>query len=235
MDFSSFEVWQTMGPIARVVVVLLAMMSMTSIAVAAERGIVLRRMRRDSLRFVAAWRPLLERGDSVAAARAAEKFPASPVARAVALATAALARAPHPASGIEASHHAVRRASLETASDAKRGLGLLATIGSTAPFVGLFGTVVGIVNAFQRMSATGHAGLASVSGGISEALVATALGIFVAIPAVWVFNALTHEIGSLLSMLEAAGAELAEVTLAPRQASLEPLEPPEKDRRDDAA
>ena len=73
----------------------------------------------------------------------------------------------------------------------KRGLGFLATIGSTAPFIGLFGTVVGIINAFQSIAATGSGGMAAVSGGISEALVATALGIFVAIPAVVAFNSFT--------------------------------------------
>ena len=73
----------------------------------------------------------------------------------------------------------------------KRGLGFLATIGSTAPFIGLFGTVVGIINAFQGIAATGSGGMAAVSGGIAEALVATALGIFVAIPAVVAFNSFT--------------------------------------------
>jgi biopolymer transport protein ExbB/TolQ len=73
----------------------------------------------------------------------------------------------------------------------KRGLGILATIGSTAPFIGLFGTVVGIINAFRGIAATGSGGMAAVSGGIAEALVATALGIFVAIPAVVAFNHFT--------------------------------------------
>ncbi len=76
----------------------------------------------------------------------------------------------------------------------KRGLGMLATIGSTAPFVGLFGTVVGIINAFRGIAATGSGGMAAVSGGIAEALVATALGIFVAIPAVVAYN---HFLGRL--------------------------------------
>ena len=240
MDFSTLGLWQTMGPIARAVIILLAGMSVLSIAVAVERGLILHRMRRDSLRFLDAWRPLLERGDVATAARAAEGFPRSPVARAVALATAALSRAPTQAAAIEASQHVVRRASVETASDAKRGLGMLATVGSTAPFVGLFGTVIGIVNAFESMSATGRAGLASVSAGIAEALVTTALGIFVAIPAVWIFNALTHEIGRLLAMLEAAGAELAEVTLAPRSGAAArrgsaSLDTAKEERRGDAA
>ena len=75
-----------------------------------------------------------------------------------------------------------------TTADFKRGLGGLATIGATAPFIGLFGTVVGIINAFRGMAITGSGGLGAVSAGIAEALVTTALGLFVAIPAVWLYN-----------------------------------------------
>src|SRR4029077_2904339 len=79
----------------------------------------------------------------------------------------------------------------ETLIQLKQGLGLLATIGSTAPFIGLFGTVVRIINAFRNLAATGLGGVSVVSGGIAEALVSTALGIFVAIPAVVAFNHFT--------------------------------------------
>ncbi len=73
-------------------------------------------------------------------------------------------------------------------SELDRGISGLATIGSSAPFVGLFGTVVGIINAFKGISTEKSTGLGAVAGGISEALVATAIGLFVAIPAVWMFN-----------------------------------------------
>jgi biopolymer transport protein ExbB/biopolymer transport protein TolQ len=79
-------------------------------------------------------------------------------------------------------------------SELKRGVSNLATIGSTAPFVGLFGTVVGIINAFRGISTEKSTGLGAVAGGISEALVTTAMGLFVAIPAVWVFNYFTTKI-----------------------------------------
>jgi biopolymer transport protein ExbB len=96
-----------------------------------------------------------------------------------------------PASSLERVTIALENARTESLIEMKRGLGLLATIGSTAPFIGLFGTVVGIINAFRGIAATGSGGMAAVSGGISEALVATALGIFVAIPAVVAFNQFT--------------------------------------------
>src|SRR5690606_28459179 len=84
---------------------------------------------------------------------------------------------------VEAGRRAIERETLITQSDLKRGIGTLATIATTAPFIGLFGTVIGIINAFRGMALTGSGGIASVSAGISEALIATALGLFVAIPA----------------------------------------------------
>ena len=99
-----------------------------------------------------------------------------------------------PNGSLELVQSAVRDSMSETLVNLKKGLGLLATIGSTAPFIGLFGTVVGIINAFHGIAATGSGGMAAVSGGIAEALVSTALGIFVAIPAVVAYN---HFMGKL--------------------------------------
>src|SRR5215467_675400 len=99
-----------------------------------------------------------------------------------------------PSASLELVTSGLRDSMSETLIQLKRGLGLLATIGSTAPFVGLFGTVVGIINAFRSIAATGSGGMSVVSGGIAEALVSTALGIFVAIPAVVAFNHFTGKI-----------------------------------------
>ena len=85
----------------------------------------------------------------------------------------------------------IQRATALTSNDLKKGVNTLATIGSTAPFVGLLGTVVGVINAFVGIASTGSGGIAGVSAGIAEALVETALGLFVAIPAVWFYNYLT--------------------------------------------
>jgi biopolymer transport protein ExbB/biopolymer transport protein TolQ len=89
---------------------------------------------------------------------------------------------------VEAAKRGLDRSIAIVHADMKRGLSGMATIGSTAPFVGLFGTVVGIINAFKGISAEKATGLSAVAGGISEALVATALGLLVAIPAVWAYN-----------------------------------------------
>jgi len=95
-----------------------------------------------------------------------------------------------------------------TIAELKENLGVLATIGATAPFVGLFGTVVGIINAFGKMATSGG-GIASVSAGISEALVTTAFGLFVAIPAVWAYNYFQNRIDRFTVEMSNSGSEMA--------------------------
>jgi biopolymer transport protein ExbB/TolQ len=113
-----------------------------------------------------------------------------------------------PVASLELVTSALRDSISETLIELKRGLGLLATIGSTAPFIGLFGTVVGIINAFRSIAATGSGGMSVVSGGIAEALVSTALGIFVAIPAVVAFNAFTGKIETFHVEMNRASSQL---------------------------
>jgi biopolymer transport protein ExbB/biopolymer transport protein TolQ len=105
---------------------------------------------------------------------------------------------------------AIQRASALTASDLKKGVAALATIGATAPFVGLLGTVVGIITAFQGIAATGSGGLGAVSAGIAEALVETALGLIVAIPAVWFYNYLTGRIEYFNVEMDNSSSELVD-------------------------
>ena len=95
----------------------------------------------------------------------------------------------------------------------KRGISVLATIGSSAPFVGLFGTVVGIINAFKGISTEKSTGLGAVAGGISEALVATAIGLFVAIPAVWAFNFFTTKLEGFDVEMSNSSSELIDYFL----------------------
>ena len=113
-----------------------------------------------------------------------------------------------PTASLELVTSALRDSISETLIQLKRGLGVLATIGSTAPFVGLFGTVVGIINAFRSIAATGSGGMSVVSGGIAEALVSTALGIFVAIPAVVAFNHFTGKMETFHVEMNRASTQL---------------------------
>jgi biopolymer transport protein ExbB/TolQ len=109
---------------------------------------------------------------------------------------------------VDTVRRAIQRASALTANDLKKGVAALATIGATAPFVGLLGTVVGIITAFQGIAATGSGGLGAVSAGISEALVETALGLVVAIPAVWFYNYLTGRIEYFNVEMDNSSSEL---------------------------
>jgi biopolymer transport protein ExbB/biopolymer transport protein TolQ len=111
---------------------------------------------------------------------------------------------------IDSVRRAIQRASALTATDLKKGMGALATIGSTAVFVGLLATTLGVINAFQGIAATGSGGLGAVSGGISEALVGTAIGLFVAIPAVWFYNYLTGQIEYFNVEMDNSSSELVD-------------------------
>ena len=111
---------------------------------------------------------------------------------------------------VDSVRRAIQRASALTAADLKKGLGMLATIGSTAVFVGLLATTLGVINAFQGIAQTGSGGLGAVSGGISEALVGTAIGLFVAIPAVWFYNYLTGRIEYFNVEMDNSSSELVD-------------------------
>jgi biopolymer transport protein ExbB len=111
---------------------------------------------------------------------------------------------------VAAVNRAIDRGSLRTVNELRRGLGALATIGSTAPFVGLLGTVWGIIKAFQKMAIEGGGGLGTVSGAIAEALINTAFGLLVAIPAVMFFNNLTNRVEEMTVDITDASTELVD-------------------------
>jgi biopolymer transport protein ExbB/biopolymer transport protein TolQ len=117
------------------------------------------------------------------------------------------------ASRVDAVTRALERSNALTSAEMKKGLGGLATIGSTAPFIGLFGTVVGIIHAFQGIADSGSSGIAAVSAGIAEALITTAFGLFVAIPAVMAFNYFTGTLERLQVEMTNSSAELVDFFL----------------------
>ena len=122
---------------------------------------------------------------------------------------------------MEASKRSLDRAIAIKTAELKRGLAGLATIGSTAPFVGLFGTVVGILNAFVKLAESETAGIGAVGGAIAEALVATAFGILVAVPAVWLFNYFTNKVTSFGIEMENSASELVDYFIKQRTKRLE--------------
>jgi len=211
-----------MSAVGQAVIFALVLLSIWSLTVSAERLITFRRARRQSLEFarLLAQKPEREREDWLReAVEAADRFPHSHLARVVSAGLITWqqkhARGSLPAEAvIEASARAVERSSMVTLARFKRGIGTLATIATISPFVGLFGTVVGIIHAFRAIGDSGGAGgFATVSSGIAEALVTTALGILVAIPAAWMFNYLTERIERLRVEMESSSAELMEFFL----------------------
>ena len=117
---------------------------------------------------------------------------------------------------MESSKRALERAIAVKTAELKRGLAGLATVGSTAPFVGLFGTVVGIIGAFNALRANETAGIGAVGGAIAEALVTTAGGILVAVPAVWLFNYFTNKVTSFGVEMENSASELVDYFIRQR-------------------
>ncbi|MCA9673238.1 MAG: MotA/TolQ/ExbB proton channel family protein [Myxococcales bacterium] len=201
MSFSLVDVFSEAGIVGKGVFIILALMSIYSLGLVVERLLRYSKARKASLGYVATLQKALASGDLAASAKAAKQFPDSPVAQVVAAGVDAyVAGVSELGKGrvgidlVEALDRSLERVRDRQLARLKRGLSSLATIGSTAPFVGLFGTVVGIIKAFTSMKSTGSGGLAAVSGDIAEALVATGLGLFVAIPAVALFNMLNSRV-----------------------------------------
>jgi biopolymer transport protein ExbB len=214
------SLWKQMGWLARIVVIILFIMSAWSIGVMIDRWIAFNAARKQSRAFAPAVAGALKEGKIDEAIRIAERNKKSHLAKVV---TAGLMEfrahgASKDISGetIEASRRALERAEAITHAELKRGLGGLATIGSTAPFVGLFGTVAGILNAFKEISSQKATGLSAVAGGISEALVTTAIGLFVAIPAVMMFNYFTNKVEAFDVEMDNSSSELIDYFLKQR-------------------
>ncbi|MBL8949672.1 MAG: MotA/TolQ/ExbB proton channel family protein [Myxococcaceae bacterium] len=191
MQFTLEGLWAEMGLFARLVVFVMAAMSVASLYVMGERGWFFFRSARESRAFAARIAKLIEGDGGLNAAADANlgRGPVGYLGRVLGAGLAAFKSAPaNPDVATESVARALERQASREVQTLKRGLGLLATVGSTAPFVGLLGTVVGIVSAFQKMAETGSGGLGTVSKGIAEALVTTAFGLLVAIPAVMAFN-----------------------------------------------
>ena len=200
------------------VIVILAFLSVWSTGVSLERLIVLARARRQSLAFARAVSPHLAQGRPQTAIEAARKFPHSHVARVVSAGLSTFqqksARGLSAAEVIEATGRALERTTVQTTTELNRGVGSLATIATTSPFIGLFGTVIGIVHAFRDIAATnGQGGFATVSQGIAEALLTTALGLVVAVPAAWMFNYLSQRVQGLSLEMEISSSELIDFFL----------------------
>ena len=216
MDF--LELWEQMGISVKILMGLLALMSMASVGVYFERLFTFTQATAQSKTFAPAVAKHLKDGKLKEAIQMAgtKNYRYSHLGKVV---SAGLQEYQfQQESGVSMSkddvvdsvRRSIQRATALTASDLKKGMGILATIGSTAVFVGLLATTLGVINAFQGIAATGSGGLGAVSGGISEALVGTAIGLFVAIPAVWFFNHLTGRLEYFTVEMDNSSSELVD-------------------------
>ncbi len=193
MNMSLVELWGHMGGFARGIVFVMVIMSVWSLAVAFGKWWKLTRAQRETRKFAPEFSRFLQEEQMEGAIALSKKYKRSHVAR---ILTGALEEIKPlltdnavTVADINSAERAIERQMLIIVAELKRGLGVLATVGATAPFVGLLGTTMGIVNAFTGMAAGGGSGgLAAVSAGIAEALITTAFGLMTAIPAVWLYN-----------------------------------------------
>jgi biopolymer transport protein ExbB len=213
MSFNLSHIWTHMGPLSKGIAFVLFMMAVSFIGVTIERLIAFSRSAKESRQFAVQAGKLLEEGGVEALVPLADKFKGSSLAR---LFGPIIRRYLHAfdeqakgaLSPVQLARNEAERRKEAVGEELRRGMNVVATVGSIAPFVGLLGTVVGIIGAFQGIGSAGSAGIGPVMAGISEALIETAFGLMVAIPAVIAFNYLNTKIGAIETALGRSAGEL---------------------------
>jgi len=214
MSWDLVEMWHSMSMIPKAVVITLVLMSVYCFATGIERLIVFGKAKKQSRILLKLISALWQEGkieDSIKLS-SDKRFKNSHLAKVLVAGLNELqfqqdSKSAH-AEIIESAQRAIERATIKGVQEFKRGLNGLATIGSTGPFVGLFGTVFGIITAFQGMGVSGSGGIGAVAGGIAEALVTTGFGIIVAVVAVWFFNILLNRVDVFTGEMANASSEL---------------------------
>ena len=212
MSFDLVEIWNHMGMLAKIIAGFLTMMAIASIGVVVERSLAFAKGAKESREFARQVAPKIETWEIEDVAVIADEYKGSQLARLFSHTISRYLRAFEDLDGgltpVEmARNESVRRLE-EIGSDLRRGMNVLASVGSTAPFVGLLGTVIGIITAFNALGASSTAGINTVMIGISEALAETALGLLVAIPAVLLFNYLSARVALIELALSRSAGEL---------------------------
>ncbi len=215
MQFDLMHMLKNMGWIAWGVVIVLAIMSIYSIGVMIERYWTYDKATKQSRKYAPEVARYLKQGKIKEAIDASQGVKYSHLAKVLVVGLQEwqyqqeMGEAERDKEGaVDAAKRAIQRATAVNLADLKRGLSGLATIGSTAPFVGLFGTTFGIINAFAGMALTGSGGIAAISAGIAEALITTAFGLFVAVPAVWAYNYLGGKVEGFNIEMDNSSSEL---------------------------
>jgi biopolymer transport protein ExbB/TolQ len=216
MDLNLVHIWETMSLLSKIVAITLVVMGIGTAYVTIERLLVLGKAFGTSAVFARKSRPLLEDldVDSLIDLAKGKEFEKAPLAKLTRMGVEAYKRHEGSEQRLDFARRDLERRLDEVGAEVRKGVNFLASVGSTAPFIGLFGTVIGIIVAFQGIAAAGGGGIEAVSAGIGEALIVTALGLAVAITSVLIFNylsarfdkldmAMQHAAGELLDHLEA--------------------------------
>lgn len=211
-SWSPHKLWDDMSAAGIAVIVVLLLMSVYSVAVMLERYLTFNSAAHQSRDFVPKVSAMLKESQLTEALQLSREYKKSHLAMVVNSGLQELT-ATNVKNPLRKAKRAVKRAAAMKTADLQRGLSSLATVGSTAPFVGLFGTVVGIINAFTKMSEAQSAGMAVISGAIAEALITTAFGLVVAIPAVWMFNYFTNRVNVFAIEMHNSAEELIDYFL----------------------
>lgn len=200
MQFGLLEMWAAMGAVAKTVAIILIAMSVLTIYMLIERLLVFNRAKKTSRAVAPKLADLLKAGNLKDALALSSKkdYKGSHLARVTAAGIQSIIEGKDAKLSmeeqLETAARGGERAKTLFNQELRRGLSVLATIATSSPFIGLFGTIFGIINAFRGMQLTGSGGIGAVAGGIAEALVTTAVGIGVAVLALWVFNTLNSKI-----------------------------------------
>ncbi len=211
MQFGLIEMWQAMGAVAKAVAILLIALSIISLYLFFERQFVFFKAKKKSKQVAPKLAELLKNGQIKDALNLSSKkdYKGSHLARITAAGIQEYFEGKEAnlsvEEQIETAQRGCERAATMFTQELKRGLNVLATIATSAPFIGLFGTIAGIINAFRGMALTGSGGIGAVAQGIAEALITTAFGIGVAVIALWCYNFLTTRIDTY-------GAEMSNTT-----------------------
>jgi biopolymer transport protein ExbB/TolQ len=207
MQFGLLEMWNAMGALAKSVAIILLFLSVVTIYFFIERQVVFSKARKKSKNIAPKLASLLKAGNITEALTLSSKKEnkGSHLARVTAAGIKEFLESGEAGLGknqkIESVQRGCDRAHAVFAQELKKGLPTVATVATSSPFIGLFGTIAGIINAFRGMALTGSGGIGAVAGGIAEALITTAFGIGVAIIALWCYNGLN-------SRTEVIGAEM---------------------------
>lgn len=214
MDMSLGHLWNEMGFVGKAVVIVMGAMSVYSLWVMVERYIVFTQAKNQSLKLLGALSNVLTRSAYQEGIDVTKKYKQSHLAKVIAAGLLEFEAGRRDKRNVdsevivEAARQGMDRTAMITVAELKENLGVLATVGATAPFVGLFGTVVGIIKAFQGLGESGG-GIASVSAGIAEALITTAGGLLVAIPAVWAYNYFQNRVDRFTVEMSNSGSEMS--------------------------